>query len=71
MTKLMKRTFEQFMQDVHSDLFPNLLDDDIPDHFNDWIGEQDGSNIMDWAELYGREQYLAGKKEVLDMPTKI
>ena len=62
----MKRTFEDFMQEVHGKLNPTVLDDDQPDHFDDWLGEQDGANVMDWAELYGKEQYIAGKEEIIN-----
>ena len=62
----MKRTFEQFLeQEVHYKLFPEVLDDDIPDHFSDWLGEMEIDNLLEWGELYGKEQYLAGKEEVL------
>ena len=67
MINLKKRTFEDFLQERHANIFPTLLDDDMPDHFDDWIGEQDGANMMDFAELYGKEQYLAGKEEMLKL----
>jgi hypothetical protein len=61
-----KQTFEQFLaEEVHYKLFPTVLDDDLSDHFDDWLGELDVERLMSWAELYGKSQYLAGQEEVL------
>lgn len=60
------QTFEGFLaEEVHYKLFPTLLDDDIPDHFDNWLGTLDVENLMGWAELYGRSQFIAGKSEIL------
>lgn len=61
----MKQTFEEFMQEVHFQTHPQLLDDDIPDSYDAWIGNQDIEEMMDWAQLYGRQCWLNGKEEVL------
>ena len=58
-------TFEEFLQDVHSQLFPEVLDDDLPDHFDVWISEMDVEKCMEWAELYGKGQYLCGQEDIL------
>ena len=51
------QTFEGFLaEEVHYKLFPTLLDDDIPDHFDNWLGTLDVENLMEWAELYGRSR---------------
>lgn len=60
-----QRTFENFLQDIFMELQPGFLDDDLPDAFNAWLGNKDTDEIMEWAELYGREQYIAGKEEIL------
>ena len=60
------RTFEQFlMEEVHAKIFPQLLDNDISDHFNDWIGQKEVDEIIEWADLYGRECAIKGKEEIL------
>jgi len=42
-----KPTFEDFLQDKHSDQYIGL-DDDMPDDFNDWITDLE---IDEWLEL--------------------
>lgn len=59
------KTFEEFLQDRHSAVFTQLLDDDIPDHFNNWMGEQDVDEIIEYADLYGRYRSLEGQQELL------
>jgi len=59
------KTFEEFMQEMHYKVFPMVLDDDLPDHFNDWLGSLDGEDYMRCAEQYGREQYLSGQAHVI------
>lgn len=60
-----KQTFNEFMQEVHSQIFPMVLDDDLPDHYSDWLGTHDVQEMMEYAELYGKSQYLVGKEEIL------
>jgi len=31
----------QQMQEVHAELFPHVLDDDLPDHFDNWLAGQE------------------------------
>lgn len=61
-----KLTFEEFLlEEVHSILFPQILDDDITDHFNGWLGILDGEQYLKYGEFYGKYQYLLGKESVL------
>lgn len=39
------------MQEIHADLFPSLLDDDMPDHFDNWLGELEGEDYMRFGEV--------------------
>ena len=68
-----KRTFEDFLQDIHTQVASQLgvLDDDMPDHFDAWISEKNVDEIIEWGNLYGREQFLAGQQMVLLEATKI
>ena len=61
-----KETFEEFLQEIHYQLFPTVLDDDLPDHFDAWLSDMDVvEKCMEWAELYGRQQYIAGQEDIL------
>lgn len=58
--------FEEYLAGIHTKLNPQILDDELPDSFNDWLGDLDGEDFMKWAELYGQQEYLAGKKSILN-----
>ncbi len=49
------KNFEEYLQEVHGNKFPTVLDDDLPDHFDDWLGTLDVQEVMDYADLYGEE----------------
>ncbi len=60
-------TFEDYLRnEIHPILHPQLLDDDMPDHFDNWLGDLDGQDYMEYAELYGNHKYLDGKQHVID-----
>lgn len=62
----MKQTFDQFLQEIHFKIYPQLLDDDIYEHYQNWIDRLDKEEIEKWGNMYGEEQFLAGKSEVLN-----
>ena len=41
MSSTINDQWEQQMQEVHAELFPHVLDDDLPDHFDKWLAGQD------------------------------
>lgn len=57
--------FEDYLKDAHYDLFPSVLDDDLADHFNNWVSNltrrelQDHANNMclDWAK-WTTDEYI-------------
>lgn len=63
-------TFEKFMEDIHYQIFPEVLDDDLPDHFDHWLSVLDVANMMEWAEIYGRQQFLSGQSHAFNVLTK-
>lgn len=44
--------FEDFLADKHMEEHPQILDDDLPDHFNDWLGNLDGEEYIKYADEY-------------------
>lgn len=56
----MKRTFEDFLQEIFMRDNPMILDDNLPDAFDDWMGNLEVDECLRLAELYGKEQYTAG-----------
>ena len=53
-------TFEEYLQDQFSDTSPEVLDDDMPDAFDAWLGDMDVNEVMKYAEAFGRKIYLDG-----------
>jgi len=59
------RTFEDFLQDFHASLYPMVLDDDGPDHFDNWLTELQADDYIRYADLYAEERFLAGMDHVI------
>jgi len=64
------RTFEEWLEEWCFKLHPRILDDDMSDFFDAWLGELDGEDYMRYADLYGKEQYLMGRESVLNHQLK-
>lgn len=60
----MKQTFEQFLQEKHFTTHPQLLDDDITDSYDTWVSQLDTQEVIDFAELYGKQCFIDGKEKV-------
>lgn len=41
------KTFTEYLQEVHMKAYPMLLDDDLPDHFDDWLSDL---SIDEWID---------------------
>ncbi len=69
-TDFKKETFEEFLREAHYNIYPEVVDDDLPDHFECWLCDLDVEKTMEWAELYGKQQFLAGQDHVITTITK-
>lgn len=47
------KDFEDFLQYYHSENYPEILDDDLPDAYNDWISEFTEDDWIRLANKYG------------------
>ena len=45
------KNFEEFLGEYHCKENPTILDDDLPDAFDDWLAELGGNNIEKLVEL--------------------
>ena len=54
--ELTTRSFESFLQDKHMEQEPMVLDDDLPEAFDAWMGAQNEITITAYASLYAHEQ---------------
>lgn len=39
-----------YLEYIHAEDYPAVLDDELPDHFNDWLGRLDRSDIIVYAK---------------------
>lgn len=53
-------SFEDFLKDKHYEENPTILDDDLPDAFDDWLGNLDGHEYIRYADEWGKK--LIAKK---------
>lgn len=42
--------FEDYLKQFHYENFPQLLDDELGDHFDDWLGNLDGEDYIKYAD---------------------
>lgn len=62
---MQKRTFEDFLQDLCFSINSHVLDDDMPDYFDNWLSNLDGEDYIRYADLYGQEQFIRGMDHVI------
>ena len=61
--------FEQFLQDRHAKSYAGT-DDDMPEHFEAWVENLDISELIEYADLYGRKRYIDGKDTIISSLVK-
>lgn len=50
----MKNTFENYLQKIHMDQNPEVLDDDLPDSFDNWLTGLQVDEVIAFAEEWGK-----------------
>jgi len=60
-----KITFEEFLAEKHCEQNPEILDDNLPDAFNDWLTYIDVQDIIDYANEYTNKIIIQVKKDLL------
>ena len=48
------KSFEEYLEDVCFELYPEILDDDMPDFFDNWLVEQSIGSLLIYSEGWGR-----------------
>lgn len=46
------KTFTQYLQTIHMKEHPALLDDDLPDAFDNWLSELDTDELINYADKF-------------------
>jgi len=54
------KTFEDFLEEYHSEQYPEILDDDLPDAYMDWESQLEIDDWMRLANIYG-QRLMKGK----------
>ena len=47
--------FNEYLRDIHMSENPELLDDDLPDNFDNWLGTLEQETMIDYANDYAKE----------------
>jgi hypothetical protein len=66
MKKYYKETFTEFLQRMHMEDEPMVLDDDLPDAFEGWLENQGIDLIIAYAEKWQVEQKIADLDEMAE-----
>lgn len=48
------RDFEDYLQHIHGRQHPEVLDDDVPDHYEEWLADLDINDVIVWANEYAK-----------------
>ena len=64
MKKMKNQTFNEFLEEWHIELYPELLDDDLPDAYDNWLADLSADDFIKYGDFYGKTLYLKGKEEV-------
>lgn len=59
-------TFEKFLENRFDLISEGILDDDLEDAYNDWVSNLDVQEIMEYAELYGKQQFIRGQEKIIN-----
>ena len=61
------KSFEQYLEDQCFELHPEILDDDMPDFFDNWLGDQDIESLLVYSEGWGRHIKLTILRAVTNL----
>ncbi len=48
------KTFEGYLETICFEENPQVLDDDMSDFFNNWLGQLDGEDYIEYGDRYGK-----------------
>ena len=48
-------TFNEYLRNEHSKLHPTILDDDLPDAFDNWIGKMEEGELETYAYQFAED----------------
>lgn len=54
------KSFEKYLEEICFTINPSVLDDNMPDFFNNWLANLDGEDYIKYGQMYGEERFLDG-----------
>ena len=49
------KNFEEWLQYKHAEWYPEILDDDLPDAYNDWLSDLSEDDWFSYGDMYAKE----------------
>ena len=65
------KDFEDYLQYVHMDENPTLLDDDLPDHFGEWLSQLDSDEWIVYGDRYAKHAVKADQEKAQEIFEKV
>lgn len=63
--------FKDYLNEICFRMHTSVLDDDMPDFFYNWLMGLASEDYIKWADFFGREMYLRGKEDGLELRDSI
>ena len=58
--------FEDFLKDMCFSINPTVLDDNMPDYFDNWLSTLEGEDYIRYADSFGQLQYVNGMENIVN-----
>jgi len=60
------KTFENYLEDICFEENPTILDDDMPDFFENWLCDLDNNVCLELAQKWGDDMIKEKEKEMME-----
>ena len=57
------KNFEEYLQDAHAEQADGVLDDDMPDDYENWLVDLSSEDWISLGEDFGKEMFNKGQLE--------
>jgi len=61
------KTFEEYLEEICFEFHTEVLDDDMPDFFENWLGDLNTADLLIYSEGWGRHIKNTILQEVIKM----
>lgn len=60
------KNFEEFLQYKCSEINPTVLDDELPDCFDNWLSNVDIDDVVEYGNEFSKLKYNEGVQDTVD-----